>query len=174
MTDQITAPEWIAQLQSQIGTLFDLSEIHDLPLAELVAWYVAVDSLAKDVATFKDGISQALYEAMPTSTMVVEGVGVLERKSGAKRKNYDGALLLSNLASRLSDEAINLRGPDGETPPLAAVVEMTANTVAAATGATAPSFAGWRSGKLKELGINPNDYCEWVEGRPTVIVRAAS
>lgn len=92
----------------------------------------------------------------------VPGGGIFKVSGGGKRTLYDNERVVSVLAERIRT-VMGLAGiitEDGERGEAAPVIDAIVSKVAKATGATAPSFSGWRSTIAKELGIRLNDYAE--------------
>lgn len=128
----------------------------------------------------REEITQKLQPMIPFgSGLAVDGVGVVQVKGGRKRTRYDQPRVVSSIARQLAYQLEpEVQGVDpstGETrPPITTpeLVEEVCNTMAQATGAMAPSFSSWRTGVLKRLDLDPDDFCESEAGPTSVIILA--
>lgn len=85
----------------------------------------------------------------------VEGVGVVRPFRGKDRKAWEHEALLHDVVNAHLEDA------EGEIPDPFTI----AGWVREAAG-----FAYWKSGALKALGIDPDEYCESQPGRRTVSI----
>lgn len=90
---------------------------------------------------------------------------VLEMRGGNVRKKWDSERLLSEVLRRGID-------PDGTgvLPEPAELLERARSVVARCVPVT-PSL-GWRVGALRDLGLDPDEWCETTPGRKSVQIHA--
>lgn len=128
--------EFLGQLHDTIDVLKDMAEV--------------VGRRAIELAPDR-------FESYP-----VPGGGIFKTSGGRERTSYDNPRLVSAFATAIQSklELLKVVTEDSEVHDAAATVENIVTTIAAATGALAPSFSGWRSGIAKDHGIKLNDYAE--------------
>lgn len=148
----------VLELRSQAGdvddALLDLNPdtweqavllLHHLRLARqtLAAAESKVETLA----------ARLMAEARVFDGAEVDGIGVVQRRNGGKRKQWDH----EGLAKKVMDT--HLEANAGELPLPWEVRDWLLE-------ALAPSY--WRVGVLKKLGVDVDDYVTTEPGRPTV------
>lgn len=117
-------------------------------------------SLAQDEAS----VEAIVARDMPAKRVEVPGVGVLEKKGGALRKQWDDRRICFDATEHLSIDT-----DTGEVvPEVADIVTQTIDTVL-----DLASVAYFRAGKLRERGLDVDTYCETERGRITVQIVAA-
>jgi hypothetical protein len=121
----------------------------DDDLAYLANLMFELDLLVTDLRMYRSRIEQEFAKRCDTKVFEFKG-GTAEVRGGSKRKNWDSPLL----AGRVVTEAME----QGEHPQEAIV--------------RCAGISYWRTGELKKLGIDANQYCETEHGLPRVIVRA--
>ena len=133
-------------------------------LARLLA---AVRHARASLAFIESELETALAAAMPGPVVAVDGVGVLERRGGRKRSNWDHARLASMLAARVADQ----RRVDPETgevlarPPGRLAQDVVDELLACA------GVSYWKVGELRARKVDPAAFCEEAPGRQTVGIR---
>lgn len=115
---------------------------------------LARQSLAASESTMETRCAQMLADAGVRDPQEVDGIGTVQLRKGNKRKEWDH----SGLASRVLDRHLTTAGT-GEMPSPWTVRDWLLEVLA-------PSY--WRVGVLKQLDIDPDDYCQTSPGRPTV------
>lgn len=151
----------------------------------------AVDELVEAIGPDMDGLAaflaqlrraQAVFAAIDTDvcrTLVelipfgaepdVTGVGRLKVTRPGKRKRHDHRAIIQRLTAAMADELACDR-TTGEARPPVAIIEEAVEIMCAATGATAPSFDGWRAGVLKDRGIALAAFTEYLDSdRPLTV-----
>ncbi len=106
----------------------------------------------------------SLVEVMAEHSMwelEVDGIGVVKRRSGSKRTQWKHDDLWRAMG-RLAQES---RSVDPDTGEVESVADAYARLVVAAC---APNY--WRVGALTAAGLDVDEYCEKVVGRPTIQV----
>lgn len=98
-------------------------------------------------------------------TAVVEGVGTLERCLKGAKKVWEGKRIVSVVAARIADEAIDTT--TGEIKPPAVIANEVAQALSdvAGLGNASQSF---RKTEIEALGLNASDYSEQFDGTPSV------
>lgn len=137
----------------------DLTDVGDLAHLLLV-----VRRGMKALGRLEDDIEDALYLAIPGKSTEVEGVGLVEKKRGGYRKTWDHDALLRLVTARARDE----RRFDEATGEYEAEAEAVSRVLSACAG-----IGYWRVGALTERGIDADEYCERVEGRPSILFSVA-
>jgi hypothetical protein len=141
------------------GPTYSVLSAFDLgALARLIVGVGGIVNAAKDV---KDLLEQHTIRTMPDRQAVVDGF-VLERKSGTVRKAWDHPLLASVIARGAS---VDRESGEILMKPEDAQRVMDEFLTCAGVGY-------WRTGPLRDRGIDPDTYCEKETGRPSLIVRA--
>lgn len=109
-------------------------------------------------------VEAKVAHGMEGKRLDVPGVGFLERRGGAIRKAWDHRKAAFAVTERLSVDS------DGvEVPEVAHTVSLAIDALLDAAG-----ISYWRSGKLSDLGLNADDYCESERGRFTVAIVPAT
>jgi hypothetical protein len=88
-------------------------------------------------------------------TQVFEGAPAFIIRGGNTRKAWDHDGLRRQVTTLIADRL-------GVTPR--AVEEV----ISAWWEITSPKSAGWKTGGLKQLGLDPDEYCEKTHGPPTI------
>jgi hypothetical protein len=106
----------------------------------------------------------ALARVMPEKIVIIDGVGVLERRSGKKRTAWDHRRVAFLLAARVADRRVD---PDtGEVMPPGVLAGAVTEEILGCAG-----ISYWRVGALRDRNLDPSDYCEENPGRPSVQIR---
>jgi hypothetical protein len=137
----------------------------DLPgLAALLA---SVRRARATLAFLESEVETAVAGLMGSNVVVIPEVGVLERRGGKKRTEWDHARLASLLAVRVADQ----RRVDPETgeilprPPGRLAQDVVDELLACA------GVSYWKVGELRARKVDPADFCEEGPGRQTVGIR---
>lgn len=150
----------LAAIEAALAPVYELQDEPRVPLREAGigqthAVLKTVEHLRKQAQAVEGRLKLLLDVLHDKRTVAVPGLGSLKVNNPPK-KRYDGDLLLSRLAARVSDEVFDRE--TGEVPPLPVVCEKVARATAEATGSLTPSFAGWRVGALAQHGIDLKDF----------------
>lgn len=135
-------------------------------LANMLAHVGTTITVLRNIEAMIEAATMAAMDRTGT-TEAITSAGTLIKTSGREKKRYDHARIVSTLAARMADELTDRE--TGERAPLAVVCETVAREMANATGATAPSFTGWRAGVLKSHGMNVHSYCDHEDGTPKLL-----
>jgi len=137
----------------------------DLPgLAALLA---AVRRARATLAFLESEVETAVAGLMASNVVTIPEVGVLERRGGRKRTEWDHARLASLLAVRVADQ----RRVDPDTgeilprPPGRLAQDVVDELLACA------GVSYWKVGELRARKVDPADFCEEGPGRQTVGIR---
>lgn len=133
----------------------------------LAALLAAIRRGRATLAFLESEIETALAGLMSSNVVVVPEVGVLERRGGRKRTNWDHARLASLLAVRVADQ----RRIDPETGeilprPPGRLAQDVADELLACAG-----LSYWKVGELRARQVDPGQFCEEEPGRQTVGIR---
>lgn len=106
-------------------------------------------------------LENAVADSMQGKTEEVHEVGVLEKRGGKKRKSWDHEGVASRVVSeiRVDKETGEVRDPSPQE---------VANALVEAAG-----INYWKVSSLRDLGIEPSEYCEESPGRVTVQILKA-
>lgn len=91
---------------------------------------------------------------------LLPGGGYLMRRGGKQATRYDQGNVVADLAKGIAAEiveqdlAARAMDSEGTIVPIDRLVFRACELMAAAAGATAPSFTAWRSGITKKLGVD--------------------
>jgi hypothetical protein len=158
-TEPAELPTLLDSLDAQRQHLADQGDLEALAygLVALRAIKTQVDALTR--ATEND-----VADLMPSKMVEVPGVGLLERRQGAKKTVWDSDAVLREVVKAA------IVGPDGELPAtVMEAVHVLVEALKAAAPVDTPSF-GWRVGGLKALDIDPTEYRTQEPGRISVQV----
>lgn len=114
---------------------------------------LARQALATAESKVETLVAQMMRDAGVFDATELNGIGVIQRRGGSKRKQWEH----DALAKQVIDT--HMTDTDGEVPDPWVVRDWLLE--AAAVGY-------WRVGVLKKLGIDVDDYCATEPGRPTV------
>lgn len=156
-------PRWVDEQATNFEALAWILDRHRRAKAEMLAAEGVIEAAVITAAPAKPKGAHA---------PIVEGVGVVKVTPPTTKKQYDQARLVSVAAARLTDLALaELIDPEeGTMPPPGALVEFVCGRMAELTGATAPSFTGWRSKVATELGIDLDTFRDEVAGAAGKVV----
>jgi len=123
---------------------------------------IQLNIIKRDMAMVYDSFSGGVARLMGNLGSIETASGaIVEKKSGVDRKKWMHAELASAVAQRLSEMSIDM--DTGER--IMTAEEMVQKLLDYA------AVSYWRVGKLGELGINPDIYCEQGEHKTNIIVR---
>jgi len=132
---------------SNPDALQDISDMH-LVKAEVARLFAVMQDQAVEAVG---------YTAAPIS---VEGASI-EIKSGSSRKAWDHASLAKDVAQRIYESAIDIDTGEIKKNPKQMMEEMLKYG----------AVSYWRVTALKDLNIDPDEYCEVSPPKSSVIVR---
>jgi hypothetical protein len=113
----------------------------------------------QNLAALVETIQHDIYDLMPDKKQVVEGLGTFEKRRSNSKK-WESERLLNDIVSH------HLNNGTGEITP--STVFNLVEDLKKAMPITAS--LGWRTGALKEMQIDIDDYCQITWGRPTISV----
>lgn len=115
-------------------------------------------AIKKDLDTLLRSCEEDAANLLPEKRMMVDGFGVIEKRTASTRK-WESEQLLMDVCRQVLDPE-----QTGEIHP-SRVVELISvlKQILPITGSL-----GWRTGALKEHGINPDDYSQTTWGRKSV------
>jgi len=121
-----------------------------------------LNMVKRDMGIIYDSFAGKVGMLMGNRGMVETQSGAtVEKKSAVDRKKWDHSKLANRVAERLNEMAVDM--DTGErTMTVTQMVEKLLDYAA---------VSYWRVGKLGEIGINPDLYCEQGESKTSIIVR---
>ncbi len=121
-----------------------------------------LNKIKRDLSVVYDSYSKKVLDLMGDNSIVdLPSGGSLEKKSATERKKWQNPELASRVAERLSEMSVDM--DTGE------VIMDAKDMVVKLLDYAAVSY--WRVGKLGEIGINPDAYCEQGEYKTNLIVK---
>jgi hypothetical protein len=130
----------------------------------------AAEGLAKlnfakrELSVIYDSFAHGVGNLMGSSGMIETASGItIEKKTAADRKKWRHPELATRVAERLSEMSVDM--DTGE------IVMSAQDMVVKLLDYAAVSY--WRVGKLGEIGVNPDSYCEQGDFKTSIIVREA-
>lgn len=133
----------------------------------LAALLAAVRRARATLAFLESEVETMVAGLMASSVVVVPEVGVLERRGGRKRTEWEHARLASLLAVRVADQR-RVDPATGEIlprPPGRLAQDVVDELLACA------GVSYWKVGELRARKVDPADFCEEGPGRQTVGIR---
>lgn len=131
---------------------------------ELASCITQLHAFKNDLTLVYDACCKLLIDAMGNTPEIVTTSGIkVEKKTGADRKTWQHVDLAKNIASRLSDMAVDME--TGE------VVMTQQEMIVKLLDYCAPSY--WRVKELAKIGINADRFCETSEAKTNIVIRKA-
>lgn len=120
----------------------------------------ALIEFKKNLSMLVDAIETNIHECLPEKKVVVEGVGIVEKRTSTSRKWESEQLLNHIVRDRLDNGTGEITPADvmNLVEALKSVLPLTASL-------------GWRTTALKELGFDPDNYSDVTFGRRTVSIK---
>lgn len=134
----------------------------DLPEnpTELAQVYHDVNMILDAARTLQAHVAATLAERMKDKRLEVPGLGVFERRTSVSRKSWDHPRLLAVVAK----EALDKRVVDEQTGELQEAPDEA--IVRVIHKAAAINY--WRVGELRQMGLDPDTYCDTEYGAPGI------
>lgn len=153
--------EWRANLMA-IDALLD-KYIQSTPdVAEAAEMLAQLNAIKRDFGIVYDSFAGKVGQLMGNRGLVETQSGAtIEKKGATERKKWMHTELASAVSQRLADMAVDMDTGERTMTPTEMVQKL--------LDYAAVSY--WRVGKLGELGINPDNYCEQGEYKTSIIVR---
>lgn len=147
---------------SEIDALLD-SYIRSTPdVAEAAEMLTQLNMVKRDIAVIYDSFAGKVGQLMGNRGVVETQSGAtVEKKGAADRKKWDHEKLAATVAERLSEMSVDMDTGERVMTPTQMVQKLLEYA----------AVSYWRVGKLGELGINPDNYCEQGEYKTSIIVR---
>jgi hypothetical protein len=150
----------IAELNKQLTEYID-SKPHIDEAAEGLA---KLNFAKRELSVIYDSFAHGVGNLMGSSGMIETASGItIEKKTAADRKKWRHPELATRVAERLSEMSVDM--DTGE------VVMSAEQMVVKLLDYAAVSY--WRVGKLGEIGVNPDSYCEQGDFKTSIIIREA-
>ena len=156
--------KFISDLDNLDAVLTRISEskIETVTLAELL---LKLNKMKRDFSVIYDSFSQKVMDSMGDVSMIeIPSGGSIEKKGATERKKWRHPELAQRVAERLSEMSVDM--DTGE------VIMDAQGMIVKLLDYAAVSY--WRVGKLGEIGINPDSYCEQVDYKTNLIVKAGN
>lgn len=148
----------IFELDSELAEYMNNSPDPDEAAEILVALNVA----KRDFSIIYDSFAGKVGMLIGNGSVIETKSGaVVEKKGATDRKKWDHQKLAARVADRLAEMAVDMDTGEVTMSPKQMVEKL--------IDYAAVSY--WRVGKLGELGINPDHYCEQGEYKTSIIVR---
>lgn len=131
---------------------------------ELAHLHVALVKAKQRLATICTIVEQVLVDVMPDKRLELPGLPVLERRRGTDRKAWQSVDLLDELFRRAVVDTTTGEVLDDEALIRQRLHEVLVDCVPF-TGSL-----GWRVTALRDLGIEPDEWCQTSPGRVSIQV----
>lgn len=135
-------------------------------LAGLATLFASVRRVRATLAFVEAELETAVAGLMPSATVAVAGVGVLERRGARKRTAWDHPRLASLLAARVGDRRFDPATGEELVRPPAVLAQDVADELLACAG-----VSYWKVSELRARHVDPASFCEEEAGRTTVGIR---
>jgi hypothetical protein len=170
MTSEGKTPDWrsiVDELNSKISaadTMMSELKNSGTDMNEIAEYVSALHAVKADVAIVYDsacGVLSSVMRSVPE--MVLSDGTKIEKRAAADRKKWQHESIAQNVASRISDMAVDLETGEVVMTPQDMMVKM--------LDYCAPSY--WRVKELAKIGINADKFCDVSESKESIIVRRA-
>ncbi len=161
--DRIEEPDPLGDLDAVVRAFYGLAE-------RGLAWdrdtlgclYASVEDLIRELRGYLDEVAGAMLRQVESKITTVDGVpGHFERVTdSAVRWSHD------SLLRRIGEVALDRRVVDRETGELESPEEAALRLIRECA-----SIAYWRKGKLRELGVDPDEFSERERPRQRLVHR---
>ena len=131
---------------------------------ELALCITQLHAFKNDLASVYETCCKLLIDAMGNTPEIIIPSGIkVEKKTGADRKTWQHVDLAKNIASRLSDMAVDMETGEVTMTQQEMIVKL--------LDYCAPSY--WRVKELAKIGINADRFCETSEAKTNIVIRKA-
>jgi hypothetical protein len=131
---------------------------------ELAICVTQLHAFKNDLTAVYDTACKLLIDAMGNMPEIVVPSGIkVEKKTGADRKTWQHVDLAKNIASRLSDMAVDMETGEVTMTQQEMIIKL--------LDYCAPSY--WRVKELAKIGINADRFCETSEAKTNIVIRKA-
>lgn len=168
MTSEGTALEWrsvVDELNLKISAADSIvSEMKNsgADMTEFAEYVSALHLVKGDISILYDSVCAALGASMrAVPEMILSDGTKIEKRAAADRKKWQHENLAQNVASRISDMAVDMETGEVVLTPQDMMVKM--------LDYCAPSY--WRVKELAKIGINADKFCDVSESKESIIVR---
>lgn len=148
----------IAELE-QLTTTIDEGDVETLAQVHL-----DLAELKHRVTLAARAVEERLADVMPDKRLELPGLPVMERKKGTDRKKWQSGDLLDELLRHAAFDAETGAVIDDELI-LRQRIHETLTACVPFTGSL-----GWRVTALRDLGLDPDEWCETAPGRISVVI----
>lgn len=170
MTSEGNTPNWrsvVDELNAKLGAADAMmSELKNsgADMNEIAEYVSALHLIKGDIAIVYDTACGVLSSAMSSVPEMLLSDGTkIEKRAAADRKKWQHENIAQNVASRISDMAVDLETGEVVMTPQDMMVKM--------LDYCAPSY--WRVKELAKIGINADKFCDVSESKESIIVRRA-
>lgn len=170
MTSEGNTPDWrsiVDELNSKLNAADAMmSEMRnsDADMNEIAEYVSALHAVKANIALIYDSACGVLGSVMKSVPEMVLSDGTkIEKRAAADRKKWQHENIAQNVASRISDMAVDLETGEVVMTPQDMMVKM--------LDYCAPSY--WRVKELAKIGINADKFCDVSESKESIIVRRA-
>lgn len=145
------------ELDTEAANAIDTADVE-----ELAHLHVALVKARQRLATICTIVEQVLVDVMPDKRLELPGLPVLERRRGTDRKAWQSVDLLDELFRRAVVDTETGEVLDDEALIRQRLHEVLVDCVPF-TGSL-----GWRVTALRDLGLDPDEWCETKPGRTSI------
>lgn len=154
----------LLNLQRLDAVLTDIAE-SGMEITELATLLLELNRTKRELSVVYDSFSQKVMNLMGDVSLVeIPSGGSIEKKGATERKKWRHPELATRVAERLSEMSVDMDTGEVITDAQSMVVKL--------LDYAAVSY--WRVGKLGEIGINPDSYCEQGDYKTNLVVREGS
>lgn len=157
----------VAEPAQALGDIvLEREALRSMQEVELIDLLLQVRTARQNLALAERELEGAAARAMTGDRVAVQGKWIAERRWGKDRTKWEN----DDLAREVVKRAIDTARVDTSTGEL---IEPNATTWAVRDALLACARPSWRVTALRELDINPDEYCSSEKARPTVQVVAS-
>jgi hypothetical protein len=151
------------KILTQLDEVAGVEELDSYTVEELTKLLIQGREMVRVMRDISGRIEGALVRAMPHRKMTIEGIGVLEKTTETTRKEWDHPLVASRVANTVTDTWKHSTGEvlDGD------LVAMFLKAFSDA------ARMEWRVTALRDMGIDPDKYCQTTYGSQKVRITRA-
>ena len=148
------------KILTRLDEVAEPDDLDQYSLEDLVKLLIQGREMTRVIRDITSRIEQATVRAMPHRKMTLEGIGVVEKTTETTRKEWDHPMVAGQVVLRATDAWTQETG------------EIVSNELAGRLLDAMMTAARmeWRVTALKEMGIDPEQYCETTYGSQKVRV----
>lgn len=148
------------KILTQLDEVAEPNELDEYSLETLVKLLIQGREMVRIMRDIAGRIEQATVRAMPHRKMVIDGIGTVEKTTETARKEWDHPLVAGQVLRSATDSWAKETGEIVDQELAGKVLD----------AFMAAARMEWRVTALKDLGINPDNYCETTYGSQKIRV----